>query len=253
MTSRMIAKILIIVFSLNLAAPLNVVQAGIPTIDVANILQTTTTAIENIQQVVQLYQQIDNQVKQIERQVSAFENMNGNYFKHMLLNDYEYKKARRWVPKTYAKVLDLYKNIDTAGYETTVDSGWKAADDLYIIEDSAFFEDNTTNGVRRWSQHKNDNMAGVGLAESSYGRVDELIEETEALIDDIEGSEDAKAAQDLANRLAAQNQLLIAELIRLNASQAATHSRNALHQQAMMAEDKKRATFEEMPKLFIEL
>ena len=75
-------------------------NAGIPTIDVANIVQTTISAVENIHQVAQLYEQIDNQINQIENQIKQFENLNGDYFKDILLNTSEYKKARRWVPKT---------------------------------------------------------------------------------------------------------------------------------------------------------
>jgi len=249
MTNRLIAKPLLFVFCLSLAMPHRVANAGVPTIDIANITQTTITAIKQIQQVAQLYQQIDNQINQIQKQVESFENLNGDYFKHLLLNTDEFKEARRWVPKTYQDVLDLYKNINVDGFEDTVNSGWGAADDLHVTLPDDFYEDVDAPQSKRWSQHKNDNMAGVGLAEQAYKRVDELLEETEDLMDDIEDSIDAKAAQDLANRMAGQTQLVLAELVRLQASQGSTNARNALHQQAIMGEDKKRAG-SEIPDIF---
>ncbi len=248
MKHQIIAKPLLFVFIISLVLPYRA-NAGIPTIDVANIIQTTISAVENVQQVIQLYEQIDNQVNQIQNQVKAFENMNGDYLKDMLLNSDQYKKARRWVPKTYKEVLDLYKDINVGGYENTANAGWDARDELHVTDTEIIYDDLDSTGAKRWQQHENDGMAAVGIAESSFQRVDEVLEETEELMADIKNTTDAKAAQDLANRMAAQTQILLSEVIRVQSSQAATQGRKQLYDHAMQGEDKKRAKVEELPSL----
>ena len=68
----------------------------------------------------------------------------------------------------------------------------------------------------------------------------ELINESEALMDSIQTTNDPKAAQDLSNRLSGQTHLLLAELIRIQSSQAATQARNQLYQEAIQKEERKR-------------
>lgn len=248
MKYSLIAKPLLYVFVFSLVLPFRA-NAGIPTIDVANIIQSTISAIENIEQVVQLYESIDNQINQIENQVEQLKNINGDRLKDMLLNSSDYKKARRWVPKTYKDVLALYKNVGVSGYEGTTDAGWEARDEMKIADADYFYDDLDTANAKRWEQHENDGMAAVGVAESAFDRVDSVLEETEDLMADIKNSTDPKAAQDLANRMSAQTQILLAEVIRVQSSQAATQGRKQLYDHAMQGEDKKRAKVEELPSL----
>lgn len=232
------------------------VNAGIPTIDVANIIQTTISSVENVQQVVQLYQQIDNQIQQIKNQYDAinnqvkqFENLNGDYFKDMLLNNASYKSKRRLVPKTFQEVLDLYKNIGVAGHEIATDAGWDAKDNSGLEDANVYFDDLATKDAQIWQQNQNNAMAAVGVADSSFQRVEELIKESEDLMDDIKNSTDAKAAQDLANRMAAQNQLILAELLRIQSAQLATTGRDQLARQAINGRAIQMATFTEIPSI----
>lgn len=247
MKNNFIIKSLALAVSVNMVIPLKV-NAGIPTIDIANVIQTTITSIESIQQVVQLYEQIDNQIQQIQtaydqidNQVKQFENINGDYFKDMLLNNAAYKSKRRLVPKTYEDVLDLYKNIGVAGHEIATNAGWAARDAFEIEDVNAYFDDVNTDEAKQWQQQEINSMAAVGVAESAFERVDSLLEETEDLMDDIKNSPDDKAAQDLQNRMSGQTQLLLAELIRLQGSQATSQGRKQLYDHAIKGEDKQRA------------
>jgi len=247
MIKQLFSKSLLTVLMVSLVLPFRV-NAGIPTIDVANIIQTTITSIESVQQGVQLYTQINNQVNQIRNQfdqinnqVKQFQNLNGDYFKDMLLNSASYKSKRHLVPKTYKEVLDLYKNIGVAGHQIATTAGWNARDEMQIEDANVYFQDLTTPEAKLWQQNENNAMAAVGVAESSFERVDSLIEETESLMEDIKNSTDAKAAQDLANRMAGQTQLLLAEVIRVQSAQATNQGRNQLYDHALKGEDKKRA------------
>ena len=251
MKTNFTIKALALAISVNLVVPLKV-NAGIPTIDIANVIQTTITSIESVQQVVQLYEQIDNQIQQIQsaydqidNQVKQFENLNGDYFKDMLLNNAAYQSKRRLVPKTYEDVLDLYKNIGVAGHEIATNAGWSARDAFQIEDAAAYFDDLDTPEAKQWQQQEINSMAAVGVAESSFERVDSLLEETEELMDDIKNSPDAKSAQDLANRMSGQTQLLLAELIRLQGSQATSQGRQQLYTHAMKGEDRQRANVDD--------
>lgn len=245
---NILAKPLMLLVVVSMMLPYRA-NAGIPTIDITNIVQTTVSAIENIEQVIQLYEQIDNQINQIENQVKAFENLNGDYLKHALLNSGTHQQARRWVPKTYNEVLDLYKNINVAGYEKTTNAGWDARDSMHVTDAADIYADVDSNSAQRWQQHENDSMAAVGVAESSFERVDEVLAETELLMEDIQNSPDAKASQDLQNRMSGQTQILLAEVIRIQSTQAATQGRNQLYEHARKGEDKRRAIVDELPTL----
>jgi conjugal transfer/entry exclusion protein len=222
--------------------------AGIPTIDIANIVQTTTNALQNIQQVQQLFTQIDNQIK-------AFENLNGDYLKDQLLNSFGFQQRRRWAPETYQDLLDLYKNgggADGGGggeFAKTTNAGWAARDELEVSDADLFYEDLDTPNAKRWQQHEINSMAAVGLAETGFERVTEIIEESEALLADISNSTDAKAAQDLGNRLLVQNQLILAEIMRIQSAQGATQGRKQLFDHAMQGEEKKRGAVDEVPSI----
>ena len=240
-------KIAVATLSLSLLIP-NQSNAGIPTIDVTNIVQSTISAIENIEQVIQAYEQIDNQINQIEKQVEQFENLNGDYLKHALLNSTSYKKARRWIPNTYEDVVDLYKTAD-AEYSDVIDAGWNARDALNIPEATDIYEDIDTTEAIRHQQNESNAMATVGASEMSFKRVEEILQETEDLMEDMENTVDSKAAQDLANRLSAQTQFLLAEVIRIQSTQTASDGRQQLYQHAQKTEDKKLGRFDELPNI----
>lgn len=224
-------------------------EAGIPTIDVASIVQETISVIQQIEQVVQLYNQIENQVVSIANQVEQFENMNGDYFKDLLLNDWLHKEARRWAPESYGEVMNLYESYGSWGrFGNTKSAGWQANDQLRVPDHWDFFEhtEQYSNSYQRWENHEKSSMALVGVSEGSYERVADLIDESEGLIADIPNAADDKAAQDLSNRIAAQNQIVLAELIRVQSAQAATQGRKQLYDHALKGEDKRAAQVREI-------
>eukprot|EP00614_Pseudopedinella_elastica_P037823 CAMPEP_0181263802 /NCGR_PEP_ID=MMETSP1097-20121128/2792_1 /TAXON_ID=35684 /ORGANISM="Pseudopedinella elastica, Strain CCMP716" /LENGTH=98 /DNA_ID=CAMNT_0023362649 /DNA_START=580 /DNA_END=876 /DNA_ORIENTATION=+ len=92
-------------------------------------------------------------------------------------------------------------------------------------------------------------MAAVGAADMSFSRVDDLLDETEDLMADMSTTVDAKAAADLNNRMQAQTQFLLAEMIRVQSTQTTTDGRDKLFQISQRAEDKRRAIVTELPSL----
>lgn len=197
---------------------------GIPTIDVANIIQSTKTAIENAEQTrsaivreTQGARQLIQTAQQIEHQVEQIRSMNGNYLKHFLLNDYKYRQARRLIPSTYEKLRSTHE----------------------ISEETFDRMGVTVSGRERVI----DGMAAVRAGDAQIARADSLIDESEELIDAIEADPDTKAALDLANRNAAQSQLAQAELLRAQGVALSTSGRQVIHQELLLTGDRMRSSF----------
>lgn len=238
-----------IFFSLFTVFASNQASAGIPTIDVASLIQSTISAIEDVQAVKNLYDQIDNQIKQIEHAKKELESMTGDRLKDKLLNTAGFKDARRWAPESFSEVNDLFKAASYAksSYEKMAKAGWKARDAYFIPEAADLYKDPDSDRAKSWQQHEIDGMTSVGVAESSYERVTAIMDDSEAIIDDIASSEDMKSSMDLLNRNQAQTQFLLAELIRIQSTQTATQGKQQLYDHSLKAEDKNKARFTELP------
>jgi hypothetical protein len=224
-------------------------SAGIPTIDVASLIQSTISALEDIQAVKNLYDQIDNQVKQLEQGVKQIESLTGDKLKDQLLNDAGYKDARRWAPDTYAEVNDLFKaaSYSKASYKKMAQAGWSARDSFHIPEADKLFKDVDSDKAKSWQQHEIDSMSGIGVAETSYERVSTIMSDSEALNDDLASTPDLKASVDLLNRNQTQTQFLLAELIRIQSTQTAVIGKQQLYDHSMKADDMSKARFTELP------
>lgn len=242
-------KIAFLFFSLFMAFSSHKAAAGIPTIDVASLIQSTISAVQDIQAVINLYDQIDNQVKQIENWKEEFESITGQRYKDQLMNDWGHWNDRRWAPQKFSQVEDLFKAAHHArdSYRDMAQAGWRARDSYHIPEASVLYDDTDTDRARSWQQHELDGMHTVGVAAYSYDRVERIIHDTEVLIADLRNSEDQKASLDLLNRSQAQTQFLIAELIRLQSTQTATQGKAQLYQHSLRAEDRSKARFTELP------
>lgn len=226
-------------------------DAGIPTIDVSNLIQSVLSVLQQIEEVSNTYYQIENQIKSYKTQMEELKNMNGDYLKHALLNSSAYKDARRYLPESYSDLVDLYKTGNAGSYSAPVDAAWAARDDLKGIDAIEAYGDDRidSDSAIRHQNHESNMMASVGAADMSYKRVDELLEETEALMADMSTTVDAKAAADLNNRFQAQTQFLLAEIIRVQSTQATTEGRKNLYEISQKAADKKKGNLNELPKL----
>lgn len=208
----------------------NAFSQGIPTIDISNLIQSTITAMENIQRVQQAYTQIAEAKKR-------FENFNGDYLKGLILNNLEYQIKRRWLPEDYREVLRLYSGITNFdGFEGAASAGWSAREDYQLFDIGTYFPDTGSVTAGRWEQYVNNTVAAVGMSEAGFERASELIKTTESLLVDISTSPDAKAATDLNNRMSGQIQFMLAELLRINSGKAASSAREVLYRQTQESE-----------------
>ncbi|MES9906757.1 MAG: type IV secretion system protein [Sedimenticola sp.] len=188
-------------------------STGIPTVDVANIVQTTTTALESIEQTAVIQEQLVNAYEQYEQLKAEYIAMTGNRGMGALLDNYD----REWAPDDINQAFSTIRAGGIPGtnqsYQVAVERMKKAMgsdlgpSDGYMASDGTMHDEEMTS-----------NLYSIGLSESAYDKADEQKDEIQNLIDEIDTADDQKAAQDLSNTLLAKMLLMMNESIRLQAA-----------------------------------
>lgn len=186
----------------------NTYATGIPTIDVANIVQTSMTALESIQQTMQMIESFETQLQQYEQQIKDYENMSGSYGMGNLLNASSDTATRRWAPANWQETLSVLKAGGIPGTNTSVNTAMTSYKNQLGIQFS-----NEVYGTRAgkmvrtasyYDTHVGTNLAAMSLSDAVYSTTNERTENIEALTAQIDTATDMKAAMDLNNRLVAQ-------------------------------------------------
>ena len=202
--------------------------SGIPTVDIANILQTTVSAFENIEQVANQITQIQNQIdqftkleEQLAQLVAQFDSITGTYNMGGLLNDADYRNLRRSLPTSWQDTLAMIEGAAADAHQAEMQQAAQdaqtagrefAAGDIYadVAEPDAV----------RYIRRANQVFTQMGVGISNFEATDRRMTNVEDLSDEIDTATDLKAAIDLQNRINVEQAVLTAELIRL---QAAAH------------------------------
>jgi type IV secretion system protein VirB5 len=202
--------------------PGRVLASGIPTVDIANILQTTTTAFENIEQTASMIEQLDNMVKQYEQQIKHLESMTGTRGMGGLLTAVHKAKDRRWAPEDINQALATIRAGGIPGtnqsYRVAIEriknsTGSMSSDEL-DMGDNGYL----ANSGGSYDETRASNLAAIGLSENSYSDTNKRTDHIESLMGQIDAAPDQKAALDLMNTLVAQMLVLQNESIRLQAA-----------------------------------
>lgn len=167
--------------------------AGIPVIDGASIAQA-------IQQVIQLKTQIDNQISQIKQMEAEYKSITGSRNLGQLLND---PALRNYLPQDYANVYDAIKSGNTSNLSRSLDN---------IARQEKGYA-NQKNGADRYAtQSLISKASSIQALEAQTKRLDNI----QNLMTQINLANDPKAAQDLANRLSAEQAMVQTEQVRIN-------------------------------------
>jgi len=218
----------VILLSLNLVSG-SVFAGGVPTIDVANILQTTVTAFENIEQTVTMVESLDNEIKQYQQQIQQYQqqiqqyqSMTGPRGLESLLTSGSQAQDRRWAPTDWRTAMTTIK----AGGIPGTNSSYKAIysqmkGDLGVLTSSEL-DMPTAGDMGAYSRYHDEsvasNMLALSLSENAYTDTNKRTGEIEALIGQIDGATDQKSALDLTNVLLSKMLTLQNESIRLQAA-----------------------------------
>ncbi|MBT7443402.1 MAG: hypothetical protein HN790_05485 [Methylococcales bacterium] len=213
--------------------------SGIPTIDVANILQTTTTSLESISQTVEskiqtvketiianesvaqtlkLVETVNNQVTQIteakarlQQQFKQFESLTGSRGMSDLLNSQADKLKRRFTPGNWQDTLASLNTGNTAdvpdSFKPFLTASQKNIDSLTALADLS----DETMGIIKGEA--NSTSLGLASANATQQRVVQNVDAYESLNKAIEDTKDMKGATDMGNRLLVQNGLTTNELL----------------------------------------
>ena len=196
--------------------------SGIPTVDIANIIQTTTTAFENIEQTVTMIEQLEGMVKQYEQQLKQMSSMTGSRGMGQLLTALHKAKDRRWAPDDIHQAL---RTLQAGGIPGTNQSYKVAIERIKNATGTANSADMNMhdNGYMGnyggyYNESRASNLAALGLSENAYSDTNKRTAHIESLMAKIDTAPDQKAALDLMNTLVAQMLVLQNESIRLQSA-----------------------------------
>lgn len=177
-------------------SPLFVVQntnAGIPVIDAGSIAQA-------VQQVVQLRTQINNQISQIQQMEAQYKSITGSRNLGQLLND---PALRNYLPQDYANVYDAIKSGNSSKLSRSLDNLAKQEKGYSAQK----------NGAERYAtQSLISKASSIEALEAQAKRLDNI----QNLMGQINMANDPKAAQDLSNRLSAEQAMVQSEQVKIN-------------------------------------
>lgn len=167
--------------------------AGIPVIDAGSIAQA-------VQQVIQLKTQIDNQISQLRQMEAEYKSITGSRNLGQLLNN---PALRNYLPQDYANVYDAIKSGNSSALSRSLDN---------IAKQEKTYA-NQKNGADRYAtQSLISKASSIQALEAQSARLDNI----QNLMSQINLANDPKAAQDLANRLSAEQAMVQTEQIRIN-------------------------------------
>lgn len=202
----------------------NLSASGIPTVDVANIVQTTISAQQAVQQYEQLVEAYQRQFEELQEAIKQVEAITGSRDISGLLNGALEKEFRRYVPPSWEVTLDILANGGNPGSAADVKAYYDAiANRLNLPDAKTYSSDDAGNATEIGEDYENLSesvIAGSAIADANFANTPERILNYESLIDQIDTTADIKASSDLNTRVAAENGLMQTEIIRMLALQA---------------------------------
>jgi len=201
--------------------PSRVLATGIPTVDIANILQTTVTAFENIEQTVTMIEQLESAVQQYQQQIAHLETMTGTRGMGALLSSIQKSQDRRWAPSDLKSTMATIRAGGIPGtnqsYRVAAERYRDAAGAQTSSELSMASNGNIAYQSSYYDETRASNLAAIGLSEAAYTDTDRRTGEIEGLLSQVDIAPDQKAALDLMNTMIAQMLFLQNESLRLQA------------------------------------
>ena len=202
-------------------APMTSYASGIPTVDVANIVQTTLTAIRTLQQYEQMLEDARTQLRELDEAVKQVQSLTGNRGIGDLLNGGAFRDARRYTPTTWRDTMRILDAGGLPGSVNDVRDIYEGNTDRYEIANRDAYNvvnEDAPNAIA-FEQRRDTNMAQLAVSEVSYDQTVQRMQNYEEFMGSIETTPDMKAIGDLTARINAENGTALAELIRLNSIQ----------------------------------
>lgn len=200
---------------------------GIPTIDVVNVIQTTFTAFESIEQTVTMIEQYEQQIQQYQQQIESYDqqikqldSMTGSRGMGELLGGAQKAQDRRWVPSDWREAVSTVRAGGVPGtnqsYKVAIEQiqGGSQNSNQLGMQQNGYMAGHANSYDRAMAT----DAVGGAVANVAFGKSGERSDSIDALIQRIDEAEDQKAALDLNNALTAQMLILQNESIQLQAT-----------------------------------
>ena len=204
-------------------------HAGWPVFDASNLA-------ENLRQLLQMQQQYERQLEELMEARRQVEAITGNYGFGELLNGQVYRDARRYTPTTWRDTLRILEAGGLPGSVADVRAVYgERSEALAVIgaEEYNALNPDAPN-AQAFERRRNTNLASQAIAEATYDDIQVRMSNYEALMGQIESTDNTKAIADLQARIAAENGTTLADLIRLQAVQL--HQTSAIEAQQLVDE-----------------
>jgi len=221
------------ILTLTLIVTPNVSFSALSVFDASNLRTNISQYLQLIKQVKIEYDQLQNiqsAVREAEKQVQAITGKTGI---GSLLNGPEYKLIRRHLPSDTRRILDALSRGQIPTSNRELSEGLEALLDLHdIFQD---YNDLSTAQLKEEAQNVrnqtlSNNAVGQVMAENSLRVAGTTnIDTLEALLEQLDDSEDIKTTLDLIARMSIENSLIINQLLQVQAQEAARNSRNDLN------------------------
>jgi type IV secretion system protein VirB5 len=181
-------------------------QAQIPVTDGANLTQQMRQFLQMMKE----YEMLKQQYDQLKRQYEA---ITGRYG---FGNQFNNAVSRRWVPGSWQEVVAMQKSGKFGSKQDFYEKLLKTIDPLIY---KALGKDTDSRMYQTYKLSTDATRGAFAAVEALYDSIGERLKSIEGLQGQIESTDNVKAAQDLGNRLLAENAYLNVEMARLNTIQ----------------------------------
>jgi hypothetical protein len=229
-------------------------HAQIPVTDFANLVQTGLTAARSEQQIQKLAEQYQKQIEQLQVAIEERDALRGTRALGQLLNGPDAQAERRGVPARFEELLRLASQVDATrrrpprSFAELVRGLEQITGGIELAQAADVAPSRPEGSAARAHQRQRDTaLAQAALAQKAYDDAAQRIATYETFLQQIDRSDDLKASVDLSNRIAAENGLLMLELIRLSAAGASARSAEQVVELVGTTEQARMLRFESVP------
>ena len=221
---------------------------GIPVIDATNVVQTTITAQQAIEQVRQLQEAYQTQLQELDQAIAQVNAITGGRGLGGLVNGNVEHELRRYVPPGWLETMNI---LDAAGIPASASDVQRIFQELADRYDVATAEDYAParSNIPTAQAHQrttDTSYATLATSEAAYGQTARRVQVYETLLSEIDHAPDLKASIDLTARIAAENGLTANEMLRLQAVNLQLNGTIATQQQVATSADARMNRFQPM-------
>ncbi len=202
------------VFTLIFAFPASVRAQGIPVYDAAGYAQM----LSELEQMTQDYQK---QIEQLSEAVKQTNALTGTRGMGTLANGSLESDLRRYLPNTWQETMNMMSasNLSGSGLGTqgTFSDLYSAYEPLKGSD--AITTDPSGATAQALDRRTGTTFAAMAAGEQAFNSIPRRMETYEALLTELDNSQDLKGSIDLLARISAENGFILNEMMRLNAIQ----------------------------------